>query len=43
MPRYANLSGNSGVAAYETAADSITVRFVEGNSYVYTYENTGAP
>ena len=42
MERYANLSRNSGVVAYEIAADSITVKFIDGNKYLYTNDSAGA-
>lgn len=42
MPRYANLSGHSGVIAYKVGADSITVEFSNGQSYLYTNESAGA-
>ena len=42
MERYANLSRNSGVIAFEIAADSITVKFIDGNEYLYTYDSAGA-
>ena len=42
MERYANLSRNSGVIAFEIAADSITVKFIDGNKYLYTYDSAGA-
>ena len=42
MHRYANLSGNSGVVAYQLGADSITVKFAEDASYLYTYKSAGA-
>jgi hypothetical protein len=42
VERYANLSGHSGVVAYKIAADSITVKFVDGNKYLYTYDSAGA-
>lgn len=41
MPRYSNLNGDSGVVAYETTADSITLAFVGGERYVYTHERPG--
>ena len=37
MPRYRNLSGDSGVVAYKIAADSITLTFVNGDEYLYSY------
>jgi hypothetical protein len=42
MERYKNLSGTSGVSAYQIAADSITVRFTDGAAYIYTYASAGA-
>ncbi len=42
MERYKNLSGNSGVAAYEIATDSITVEFKDGHVYLYTYQSAGS-
>ena len=42
MKRYRNLSGNSGVAAYESGRDSITLQFVDGGEYLYTVESAGA-
>lgn len=41
MERYANLSGNSGVVAYQTGADSITVEFANGQKYLYNYQSAG--
>ncbi len=42
MERYANLSGKSGIAAFEISADSITVLFKDGRHYLYTFVSTGA-
>ena len=42
MERYANLSGNSGVAAYQTGGDYIWVQFTSGAVYEYTYASAGA-
>ena len=42
MERYRNLAGNSGVAAYDIGADSITVRFQDGDTYLYTDASAGA-
>lgn len=42
MRRYRNLAGDSGVMAYETAPDSIKVRFAGGETYLYTQESAGA-
>ena len=41
MPRYKNLSGHSGVVAYETATDSITLTFTDGGRYLYTSVSVG--
>jgi hypothetical protein len=41
MKRYGNLSGNSGVLAYETGPDWIDVKFVDGRIYLYTYVSAG--
>lgn len=41
MRRYKNLSGISGVIAYETTDDSITVEFEGGETYLYTFQSTG--
>ena len=35
MQRYANLSGNSGVVAYELGRDFLRVRFTNGATYRY--------
>jgi hypothetical protein len=42
MERYKNLSGDSGVAAYEIGQGSITVQFKDGAVYLYTNQSTGA-
>jgi hypothetical protein len=42
MPRYANLSGRSGVLAYTLGADAIEVTFVGGERYRYTRRSVGA-
>jgi hypothetical protein len=41
LARYANQSGDSGVVAYEIGNDSITIKFVGGDKYLYTYESAG--
>jgi hypothetical protein len=38
---YKNFAGNSGVVANELAADSITVQFVDGEKYRYSYASDG--
>jgi hypothetical protein len=42
MKRYQNLSGDSGVDAYEIGEDFIKVRFRQGAVYWYTGEGVGA-
>jgi hypothetical protein len=41
LERYGNLSGNSGVVAYEIARESVTVEFQDGGMYLYTYQSAG--
>ena len=41
MQRYINSRGNSGVTAYETGADYIKIRFVDGSVYLYNYDSAG--
>ncbi len=42
MQGYKNLSGASGVQAYEIGDQSITVRFNSGERYLYTDGSAGA-
>ncbi len=42
MERYANRSGDSGVAGFETGNTYILVGFKNGNVYEYTYASAGA-
>lgn len=42
MERYKNLSGESGVAAYEIGDDYIRVEFKDGATYLYNNAVTGA-
>ena len=42
MKRYANLSGHSGVVAYETHRGAIVVEFQGGERYAYTASSAGA-
>jgi hypothetical protein len=42
MRPYRNLSGHSGVTAYEIGRDSITLCFVDGATYRYTVRSAGA-
>lgn len=41
MEKYMNLSGKSGVVAYEIGSDFIRVQFKDGSVYLYIYENPG--
>lgn len=41
MQRYANHSGDSGVAAYEIGRGWITVEFAEGATYFYNAHEPG--
>jgi hypothetical protein len=41
MKRYRNLSGSSGVVAYDTSGDGSTVKFRDGDVYLYDYAETG--
>lgn len=41
MQRYRNLSGNSGVVAYQTGPDAIVVKFRGGDVYCYTCATAG--
>lgn len=42
MERYGNLSGDSGVVAYEVGRGSVAVEFREGHVYLYTNASAGA-
>lgn len=41
MIRYKNLEGHSGVTAYESGADNITIEFGHEAIYLYTYQSAG--
>ena len=41
MKRYKNLSGDSGVLAYEIGKDYIKVEFRDGDVYLYNYFRPG--
>ena len=41
MKRYGNLSGNSGVIAYELGPESIVVQFQDRQKYRYTTARAG--
>ena len=42
MQPYANLGGDSGIAAYEIGDGSITVQFKDGAIYLYTDQSAGS-
>jgi hypothetical protein len=42
MTPYKNLGGRSGIVAYESAVDSITVKFKNGMKYLYDSGSAGA-
>jgi len=42
MHRYKNISGDSGVVAYDIGRRSITVEFNSGDRYLYTDDSAGA-
>jgi hypothetical protein len=42
MTRYKNVSGDSGVMAYEIGSDFIKVQFSNGAAYVYNHAVTGS-
>jgi hypothetical protein len=41
VERYSDLSGQSGVTAYEVLPDGIKVQFSGGPVYLYTYASAG--
>lgn len=41
MENYKNLSGTSGVAAFEQGADYMNVQFSDGSVYHYTHGSAG--
>jgi hypothetical protein len=41
MTRYRNISGNSGVVAYEIHPRSVIVQFQDGEKYEYTVGSAG--
>jgi len=42
MVPYKNSAGNSGVRAYEIGTDRISIRFIDGTTYIYTNKSAGA-
>jgi hypothetical protein len=43
MTSYANLSGHSGVVAYEIRDEGIVIQFRKGGKYLYNYDIPGRP
>ena len=41
MELYQNISGDSGIYAYDTGSDFITVYFINGKQYTYSYRSAG--
>jgi hypothetical protein len=41
MDLYQNISGDSSIYAYDTGSDFITVYFINGNQYTYSYKSAG--
>ncbi|MDV6168771.1 hypothetical protein R1T16_10065 [Flavobacterium sp. DG1-102-2] len=41
MEHYKNISGNSGVTAYEIKDESVRVQFGHDSVYLYTYASAG--
>lgn len=39
---YSDISGKSGISAYEVGDDFIIVRFTKGGMYLYNYSVTGS-
>ena len=42
MRKYDGLSGNSGVASYESRRDRIIIKFQDGPVYTYSYRSAGS-
>jgi hypothetical protein len=42
VEKYKNLSGNSGILAFELSPDSITIQFEDGKTYLYNNDHPGA-
>jgi hypothetical protein len=43
MQPYRTTNHDTGVIAYETGKDSISIKFRDGSVYVYTHESAGEP
>lgn len=41
MEKYQNLSGKSGVSAFEIGDDNIKIQFSDYSMYLYTYSSAG--
>ena len=42
MTKYKNLSGESGIIAYEIGSDFIRIQFEDKETYLYTEDSSGA-
>jgi hypothetical protein len=42
MQSYENVGGTSAIVAFEIGDDSITVTFVDGSLYLFTYQSAGS-
>jgi hypothetical protein len=42
MELYENAGGDSAIVAFEIGDDSITIRFMDGSVYVFTYRSAGS-
>ncbi len=41
MKTYENVSGESPITAYESGEDSITIKYMDGSVYRFTYKGAG--
>ncbi len=42
MKTYENVSGESYITAYENGEDSITIKYMDGSVYLFTYQGAGS-
>jgi hypothetical protein len=42
MQSYENVGGSSAIVAFEIGDDSITIKFVDGSVYMFTYQSAGS-
>jgi hypothetical protein len=42
MKTYENVGGSSAIVAYEIGDDSVTVKFVDGSVYLFSYRSAGS-